>query len=270
MFRLFLRGTLRRSKVVAPLVVVASICVYHYNIPVPGPVDLLPRSLVCHAEGKWSKSFWSPWKYVFDNGVIYEGSYHTAITEGAHGAGKLTFPNGDCYEGEFSHFNKPDGKGKFTKKSTGECWEGEFQLGIPSGIIKYTHSDGYVFEGEYRNGKRSGKGKYKTADGIVFEGSFQNGLRHGFGKETGPDGSYYEGDFLNGVPHGQGKQKEKNGGFFEGELKEGKKDGRGKYTYPSGNVFEGEFRSNVQYNGKLWMKSNDSFVVARNGEIVME
>ena len=70
------------------------------------------------------------------------------------GKGKLTYKNGDVYEGEFKN-DKFDGKGKFTYEN-GTVLEGTFVRGLKNGIFLETSPNGTVLEGEYKNGVKHG------------------------------------------------------------------------------------------------------------------
>ena len=140
-------------------------------------------------------------KFKFRTG-IYEGE---AVGNIPNGKGKLTFDNGDFYEGEFLDGNfhgngkiyitgigSCDGlwvknqfvKGKFTAESNrlpnheaGAVYEGNFDYFILNGQGKMIHPNGEIHEGEFSNCRLNGKGKITLPDGTVIEGDFVDGLK---------------------------------------------------------------------------------------------
>lgn len=72
-----------------------------------------------------------------------------------HGWGKLTWDDGDCFEGEFQDDEKI--KGTFR-------W-----------------SSGDTYEGQWKNDLMHGQGNYLYADGRSYSGWWEKGYRHGLG-----------------------------------------------------------------------------------------
>ena len=62
-------------------------------------------------------------KYESSDGIKYEGGYALGKR---NGFGRLEFPSGMVYEGEFFD-NQPHGRGKMTSKLTGWGYEGNFE-----------------------------------------------------------------------------------------------------------------------------------------------
>lgn len=114
----------------------------------------------------------------------------------ADGQGKLTFPGGDVYEGEFKA-DKFHGKGKYTF-TNGESYEGEFENDLYHGFGKMIFKNGDVYEGEYKNDLRHGEGKYVFAKGGSYQGGYKNGESHGQVMVTTPEGKVYQTVFENG------------------------------------------------------------------------
>ena len=139
-------------------------------------------------------------KITFDNGDVYEGGI---VNGSPHGRGKITFKSGDIYEGDFDN-GKMAGKGKYTWLN-GEVYEGDFVDGKRTGKGKYSWPDGDTYEGDFTDGKRTGKGKFRWVFGNTYEGDFVDGKRTGKGKFTYKSGDAYEGDFVDGKYHGAGK-----------------------------------------------------------------
>lgn len=84
-----------------------------------------------------------------DNGKIkYEGY---VVASKMNGQGKLTFENGDTYEGEFSN-------------------------GIFNGKGTYKSAQGWTYTGQFKNGYADGKGKLTTEGQATYEGTFKQGI----------------------------------------------------------------------------------------------
>lgn len=66
--------------------------------------------------------------------------------------GKMTYANGDIYEGEWKDSQK-NGHGKYIW-TDGDVYEGEWKDGMRNGQGKYTYANGNVYEGEWKDSKR--------------------------------------------------------------------------------------------------------------------
>lgn len=117
------------------------------------------------------------------------------------GFGKLTYPNGQVYEGHFE-YNVRQGVGKLVCQS-GNTAQGEFRKDKfynGTGTMEYMH--GCVFTGTWVDGWWQGPGMLTTGDGVVYEGSYNRGRLFGPGYVTYPDGHKYKGTFVNGKMSG--------------------------------------------------------------------
>lgn len=88
-------------------------------------------------------------KLTYDEGkLVYQGAVKSNRMTGR---GKLTYDNGDYYEGDFVNgaFN---GQGTFVSKK------------------------GWRYEGSFKDGKPHGKGRLVTRAKTVFEGTFKQGV----------------------------------------------------------------------------------------------
>jgi len=130
-----------------------------------------------------------------------------------HGKGKLTYVNGDVYEGNWKN-NKRNGEGTivFQNKTT--------------------------YTGRWSNDRIHGHGTFKYFNGDVYEGVFDNGKKSGDGTMTYENGTMYKGKWKNDMRHGEGKQTFPNGDIFKGEWRKDKRNGPGKLTKKSGEVTE--------------------------------
>lgn len=205
------------------------------------------------------------------DGALLEGNFE----EGGeiNGKGKVTFVNGDVWEGEIRS-GLLQGQGK--KTTLNGVAEGEFFNGQLNGIGKHEQF-GLKLEGEFRQGRLNGMGR-EECFGLIFEGHFEDGTPKGYGKETSPSGYVLEGDFLNRYEV-VGKMTCSNGeireGTFycgklkglgrqslqqyneEGNFKSGKLHGKGKRISPLGEIHEGEFVEGQLHGlGKIYSRNH--------------
>lgn len=172
---------------------------------------------------------------------------------------KVSWPNGDHYEGEYSH-GKRTGKGIYTW-ANGDRYEGEFLDGQPQGQGIYTWANKDRYTGKYLKGIRTDdKGVYSWANGDRYEGQFVTGKRTGKGTLIWADGESYEGDFVDGKRTGKGVYRNLNGDRYEGEFIDGKRTGKGIFTLTNGESPELEFQDN-----KVFMLQELEF---KNGIII--
>ena len=221
---------------------------------------------------------------IKDSKGVYEGEVNEENER--HGKGKMTWTNGDVYEGEWKD-NKEHGKGKMTWKS-GNVYEGEFKDGMYDGQGKLIDRNGNVYDGGWKDGDIKHGWMNVCEDGFNFRGYFnQDRLKYfddvfypngchfvsvdsydevmegeglegsyldpitGYGRMTYPNDDIYTGEWKNGEYNGKGKYIWKNGDVYKGCWKNGKKHGWGKMTYLSGNVHEGKWKDGEKHG---WFK----------------
>ena len=151
-------------------------------------------------------------KLTFPNGEIYEGEWKK---KKKNGQGTLTWSTGDIYVGEFKN-DIPNGKGTFTKPN-GDYKIGQFKKKFLSGKVKITLVNG-IYEGEWENNFPNGQGKYTMKNGDYEEGIFKDDeFEYGKVKKTFDDGEIYEGEWENDSPNGEGKIIKKNIYILDGK-----------------------------------------------------
>lgn len=103
---------------------------------------------------------------------------------------KITFPNGNTYEGEVDKENFPNGFGTWTRLS-GRKYVGQWLDSVRFGEGTSYRSDGTKnYEGEWANDMPSGVGIAYRKDGSkIYEGNWKDGKPHGTGTLYNPDGS---------------------------------------------------------------------------------
>lgn len=123
------------------------------------------------------------------NTVVYDGEWRQDMKEGQgrllydqgtylggfvgdlfHGRGKLSWRNGDVYDGDFVRGDRT-GRG-ILKFANGDVYDGEFVNGVSHGMGSYLWPNGELYVGEFRQGQLMGKGMIKYDNGIKGEGMF--------------------------------------------------------------------------------------------------
>jgi len=159
--------------------------------------------------------------------------------------------NEDTYVGDKNEKNERHGKGKMTY-ADGDVYEGEWKNNKKSGNGKMTFKNNSSYEGKWRSDNINGFGVYKYYNGDVYEGLFVDGNRNGEGKMNYENGDNYTGIWKNNKRHGKGKQTSKDKYIFEGRWVNDKKEGNGKLTTPGGqvtqDVWEDDLTSSDQIN----------------------
>jgi hypothetical protein len=121
----------------------------------------------------------------------YEGAYADGKK---NGVGKMTYPNGDIYHGEWKD-NKMEGEGTYTYAKTKDIYSGAWEAGVKSGKGVYEYGedkskmsgtwengvfvagdwvlDGCAtYKGSFANGKPSGQGSFEFVSGIKQSGEY--------------------------------------------------------------------------------------------------
>ena len=90
------------------------------------------------------------------------------------GMTKITFPNGDVYNGEWKD-GKANGQGVMWKYASGDVYSGEWQDGKQSGLGLLEYAGGDVYWGEWQDGKQSGLCIYEYSSGEAYVGEWKDG-----------------------------------------------------------------------------------------------
>lgn len=119
---------------------------------------------------------------------------------------KITFSNGNEYNGNVNKEGKPHGKGimNFLKGKIIK-YNGDWVSGEMTGIAKrIEYSNGSKYEGQVKNGEKNGEGSLKTKDGETFECNWVKDNKEGKGKQIFKDGSVFYGNWKNNKKEGEG------------------------------------------------------------------
>ncbi len=201
-------------------------------------------------------------KLTYANGNVYEGPIQ--FPKPGKTTGRLTFSDGGAYQGEFFDL-VPNGTGTLVAKN-GYRYEGQVKAGLKAGIGKATFPSGDVYEGEFLNGKMEGRAKLTTPTGLVFEGTYLDD-KPKYGKLAFPNGDTYEGDFANsGERTGRGVYiVAKNGTKYEGDFKQGKAHGSGRLTNSNGDYFVGTLDDGKPKSGTWYNSYSTVIAEVENG-----
>lgn len=172
---------------------------------------------------------------------------------------KLTYSNGDIYEGETVYFLR-HGSGTLTFAG-GDRYEGEFVFDDMEGKGSYYYLGGDEYTGEFADNQKSGQGTFKwapEADGSFdsYTGRYQNDARNGEGVYTYADGTIFQGSYVNDAKNGQGSLQFPNGDSYTGEFVNDYRTGKGTYTWASGDSYTGDFYRNsiTGYGTYSWIE----------------
>lgn len=148
--------------------------------------------------------------------VYLDGEEETSEWVSRAGRARVTYDNGDVFEGSFNSNGKKHGKGKYT-------WA------APEDDEAKEEPVPHFFDGNYVEGEREGLG-----------------LMHY------PDGSKYHGNWASNLRHGQGAYTFSNGDIYSGEWKHGSRSGEGTYLYAASDAsLVGDWRSGEIGTGKF-------------------
>ena len=173
-----------------------------------------------------------------------------------NGQGRMTWSNGDEYDGAFLA-GLMHGKGKFSSKYSGN-YKGDFVRGYMEGRGVLVYPDGTRYDGEFVANQFQGKGRLTYPGGNAYEGDFENNKMHGAGKLTFADKSVYVGQLVDGVIQGKGELSRATGEKYTGDFVAGKMHGQGVFNDGHGNSYSGEFQ-NDNFTGSGTYVSEDGY-----------
>ncbi|KAF4324046.1 hypothetical protein JM18_001933 [Phytophthora kernoviae] len=142
--------------------------------------------------------------------VIYSvGSWRLGDDGSVHRRGRLKYPTGDVYDGEWIDGKRHGqglltfaGGGSYTGEFAHNLFEGFGVLRIPKSQHPLTKlwMRGEKFEGEFVCGLKHGRGTWQTRGGDQYDGEFKQGLYGGRGVCVyGGSGDVYDGEFMANV-----------------------------------------------------------------------
>ncbi|KAL7709871.1 MORN repeat/FYVE zinc finger containing protein [Lotmaria passim] len=168
----------------------------------------------------------------------YFGMFHAE--HGRHGAGLMSYYNGDIYEGEWQD-NCRHGKGKL-RKLDGEIYEGDWVGDERQGYGKILYPNGSLFKGLMQHDQRNGEGVMRFANGDEYFGNFVANQIEGHGTMKYRNGDIYDGDWHDQLRHGKGKfTLKRTGATMTGTFQNGLIHGEGTVVVPKVSIFVGIF-----------------------------
>ena len=172
--------------------------------------------------------------------------------------GPVKLNDGRIYIGQWNQRGVPHGKGRMIFPD-GCVYEGEWEEGRQTGNGHKYWPDGNFYEGAFVNGLMEGNGKLEFEDGNLYEGEFSKDMLNGFGKFLWADkGMVYEGNWFENQKHGRGTCKWSDGRTYEGEYAFDKKEGYGVFSWPNGKKYEGEWKAGKQHGEGTLIKGGRS------------
>ena len=203
---------------------------------------------------------------------LYEGPLVNGVREGF---GKLTYPDGAVYEGEFSN-NLPSGSNATLQFADGKRYQGTFINGLMQGYGTLEWPNGDIYVGTFNQNHITGSGTfYWRASNTTYEGTMENGDRHGFGVMRWPDGRRYSGAFRLDEQHGFGVYRNANGAHYRGFFESNRRHGDGVFEdtdgskefqrWNAGNLLSKQplrvvARCRLSVEGQAWMFESDECI----------
>ncbi|KAF0699388.1 Aste57867_10049 [Aphanomyces stellatus] len=162
---------------------------------------------------------------------------------------KITYLNGDTFEGSVNENKLKHGPGKYTWMEKTEddeakevAWyEGDYDNGKKQGLGKMLFPNGDTFHGQWNNDIIHGQGTLMYKNGDIFSGSYEYGIKQGKGTyEFAEDKSQLIGNWVQNTIV-DGKWLFKDGGYCTGHFENATPIGLCLYQFPNGLQQEGEY-----------------------------
>jgi len=176
-----------------------------------------------------------------------------------HGRGKLTWDDGDSFEGEFLEDEKVRG---IFRWSTGDTYEGEWKQDLMHGQGRYDYADGRSYIGQWERGYRHGKGVFAWPNGDHYEGEFVTDMCHGVGVHTYADGKQYKGEWRDNKKHGYGVMYWPKGSKTEGMWDHNLITGFTIFTEIGGKRYEERWKDGARDGTRKPLKRSESDILA--------
>jgi len=175
--------------------------------------------------------------------VQYDGAEETEEFLTKDGKAKISYPNGDIYEGTYLNGLR-HGEGSYTFANQKGCYTGSWVAGSKDGKGEFKYPDGSWYKGCWKQDKRNGKGTYYYANGDIYCGDWVMGIKMGHGSYVNKaDGSKLVGSWVDGkMSEGDW---EMSGATYTGKFENGQPVGKGSMKFiveeTLAHVEEGEY-----------------------------
>jgi 1-phosphatidylinositol-4-phosphate 5-kinase len=144
---------------------------------------------------------------------------------------RITYANGDVYEGELDEKERPHGSGTYTHHDKND----KKQQGI--------------YKGGWDHGEKNGQGTHHYRKGDVYEGRWEEGKRQGYGIYTYyTKPAEYKGDWKKNNKHGHGVMVFENDDTYDGQWVDGNMhDKEATYTWKDGSKYVGKCSAHFHF-----------------------
>jgi hypothetical protein len=132
--------------------------------------------------------------YRYSANSKYTGQFQTGAR---HGVGKMTYADGNVYEGPFVQGRKQGDGGTMTYLN-GDRYVGQWSSDLPNGKGKYFFKTKERYEGDFKNGTFEGQGTMTYPDGAYYRGAWKQNRKNGNGVLVSPDGEETRGTWVMG------------------------------------------------------------------------
>ena len=173
-----------------------------------------------------------------DNGVYYFGQWNKE-TDKREGRGVAVYSDGSFYEGLWIN-DLRSWVGRITYPN-GNAYQGEWRLDSTENCYGYYLSkEGILAKGTWVESKLDGEGYEAIRKEFTYHGYFLHGVKEGKGTAKWSDGSKYEGELKNNKFNGTGKYNYKDGRNYSGiifctisigNFRDNKMHGKGIFTW---------------------------------------
>lgn len=182
--------------------------------------------------------------HTFRDGSVYHGEQPRGARV-PDGRGKLTYPNGDVYDGEFHH-GRRQGRGLFVFFN-GDVYNGQWLKNRPHGRGRYVYASGSWYEGDFYLGEQSGNGIFCGIEGDEYRGGLARSKPNGYGVFLFSNGNRYCGVWRDGLRWGEGEMIYFSGAFYRGDWVQDKRDGEGEMRNVNGDTYRGSWKHNLRH-----------------------
>jgi hypothetical protein len=135
--------------------------------------------------------------YRYNGTSKYTGQFQNNLR---HGKGKMTYQDGNVYDGPFVLGKKQGENGAMTFAANGDKYVGQWKNDQPNGKGKYYFATKERYEGDFINGTFEGQGTMYYPDGARFTGGWSKNRKNGSGVFYSADGREKRGSWAMGKP----------------------------------------------------------------------
>lgn len=135
--------------------------------------------------------------YRYSGNSKYTGQFQNNLR---HGKGKMTYQDGNVYDGPFVMGKKQGDNGSMTFAANGDKYVGQWKSDQPNGKGKYYFATNERYEGDFVNGTFEGQGTMYYPDGARFAGGWSKNRKNGAGVFYAADGREKRGTWAMGKP----------------------------------------------------------------------